>query len=122
MLMSEAEFPDGTPISGYGAGVFSIAGRVHYGGLLIVPDYMGTWSPADPVRAADVAPIVEKAREIDVLLIGLGPDIAILPRDVREALDSAGLAFDVMATPAACRTYNVLLAENRRVAAALLPV
>jgi len=55
-----------------------------------------------------------------VLLIGKGADIAPLTRETRAALEAAGLGFEVMSTPSACRTYNVLLTEGRRVAAALV--
>jgi uncharacterized protein len=122
MLMTETEFPEGSPISGYVPGGFGVAGRKHEGGLLILPGRMGTWTPATPPTPEDFEEVLAARADIDVLLIGLGADIAVLPRPVAEALDAVSLGFDVMATPAACRTYNVLLAENRRVAAALSPI
>jgi uncharacterized protein len=57
-----------------------------------------------------------------VLLVGLGADIAVIPRAFREALQAVGIGVEPMNTPAACRTYNVLLGEGRRIAAALLPI
>ena len=122
MLMHEVQFPGATPIDGYAEGVFSIGGYLHRGGLLIVPGRISQWRSAGPVEPTDFDAVLALAPQIDVLLVGLGADIAVLPAPARAALDTAGLGFDVMATPAACRTYNVLLAENRRVAAALLPV
>lgn len=122
MLMHEVQFPGATPIEGYAEGVFSIGGYLHRGGLLILPGRIGQWRSEGMVESADFAPILAAAADIDVLLVGLGRDIAILPAAIRMQLDAAGLGFDVMATPPACRTYNVLLAENRRVAAALLPI
>lgn len=122
MLMHEVQFAGVTPIDGYAPGVFSIGGYLHQGGLLILPGRIGAWVPGDPPRREDFDAVVAAAEGIDVLLVGLGADVAVLPAPVRAALDATGLGFDVMATPAACRTYNVLLAENRRVAAALLPV
>jgi uncharacterized protein len=62
------------------------------------------------------------AGRIDVLLLGMGAEIAHAPADFRNALEEAGIGVEVMNSPAACRTYNVLLSEGRRVAAALLPV
>jgi uncharacterized protein len=62
------------------------------------------------------------AGRIDVLLLGLGAEVAIVPRALREALEAAGIGVEPMNSPAACRTYNVLLGEGRRIAAALLPV
>jgi uncharacterized protein len=122
MLMHEVQFPDGTPIDGYGPGTFRIGGFVHRGGLLILPGRIGQWTPAEPPVIEDFAAVIAAGRGIDVLLVGLGADIGIFPRAVRAAIEAAGPGVDVMATPAACRTFNVLLAENRRVAAALLPI
>ncbi|MEL6220164.1 MAG: Mth938-like domain-containing protein, partial [Pseudomonadota bacterium] len=48
--------------------------------------------------------------------------IAPLPADVRQAIEAAGIGVEVMSTPSACRTYNVLLSEGRRVACALTAV
>ena len=59
---------------------------------------------------------------IDVLLLGMGAAIAPVPRGFRDALEAAGIGVEPMSSPAACRTYNVLLGEGRRIAAALLPV
>ena len=122
MLMSETEFPEGSPISGYVPGGFGVGGQLHHGGLLILPGQFGLWAPATPIEPADLDMVLKAAAAIDVLLVGLGAETGVLPPPVRAALDAAGLGYDVMATPPACRTYNVLLAENRRVAAALLPV
>jgi uncharacterized protein len=122
MLMHEVQFPGATPIDGYAEGVFSIGGYLHRGGLLILPGRIGAWASAWPPVEAAFEPILAAAGDIDVLLVGVGRDVAILPASIRARLESTGLGFDVMATPPACRTYNVLLAENRRVAAALLPV
>jgi uncharacterized protein len=62
------------------------------------------------------------AAQVDVLFVGTGAEIAHIPRDLRERLEAAGIGVEVMASPAACRTYNVLLSEGRRVGLALLPV
>ena len=69
----------------------------------------------DPVRDATDPPI-------ELLLIGTGSKIVLLPSRLRAELRGLGLAIEVMDTGAACRTYNVLIGEERRVAAALLPV
>jgi uncharacterized protein len=60
--------------------------------------------------------------EVDVLFIGTGAEIAHIPGDLRQMLEEAGLGVEVMNSPAACRTYNVLLSEGRRIALAALPV
>ncbi|SDZ76125.1 Mth938-like domain-containing protein [Rubrimonas cliftonensis] len=122
MKMHEVAFPDRPPIDGYGAGGFRIGGYAHQGGLLLLPGRVGAWAPAQPPSPACFADVIAAADAIDILLVGMGPDIAPLPRETRAAIEAAGLGVEVMATPAACRTYNVLLAEDRRVAAALAPV
>ena len=122
MLMHEVQFPGGTPIDGYAPGVFGIAGQTHHGGLLLLPGGVLGWAPGPSLVIEDFAAVIEAAAAIDVLLVGLGPEIGLLDPAVRRALEAAGLGVEVMATPPACRTYNVLLAENRRVAAALRPV
>jgi uncharacterized protein len=66
--------------------------------------------------------IVDVKDELDVLFVGTGPEIAHLPAAFRETLEEAGIGVEPMSSPAACRTYNVLLSEGRRVAVALLPV
>ena len=59
---------------------------------------------------------------IDVLLVGTGAEIAHVPAAFRTTLEDAGIGVEVMASPQACRSYNVLLGEGRRVALAALPV
>ena len=60
--------------------------------------------------------------DVDVLFVGTGAEIAHAPPVFREAVEALGIGVEVMASPAACRTYNVLLSEGRRIGAALLPV
>jgi uncharacterized protein len=66
--------------------------------------------------------LMAESGHVDFLIIGTGTDIAFIPRDLREALKAKGIVIEGMATPAAARTYNVLVAEARRVAAALIAV
>ena len=115
MQFSEAEFQDAQPIDSYGPGFFRIGGKVYEGALLVLPNSVASWGGYE-----DAAALL--AMKVDVLFIGTGPETAHIPRDLREALESAGIGVEPMASPAACRTYNVLLAEGRRIAAALLPV
>ncbi|MFN3614227.1 MAG: Mth938-like domain-containing protein [Rubrimonas sp.] len=122
MKLNEVRFAGRPPIDGYGAGGFRIGGFAHAGGLLLLPERIGQWTPSDPMTPDCFADAIAAASRIDVLLVGMGATIAPLPAAVRAALDAAGIGYDVMATPAACRTFNVLLAEDRRVAAVLKPV
>ena len=120
----EAHFPGRAPIDAYGEGGFRFADMSHRGAILCLPSGIHGWKPADPGRLtlADFAPVLAEAADIGVLLIGTGPDIRPLPRELRAAFKEAGIVADPMSTGAAVRTFNVLLAEDRLVAAALLPV
>ncbi|WP_284165660.1 Mth938-like domain-containing protein [Frigidibacter sp. SD6-1] len=103
------------PVEGYGPGFFRVGGKVLRGPVLVSPEGAGAW-------AGDAAALVALAGQVDVLLYGTGAVMAYPDPDLRAAVEEAGLALEPMASPAAARTYNMLLAEGRRVAAALLPV
>ena len=126
MKMNELDFEGAQPpIDGYAPDGFRIAGKFLEGALLIGPKGPRGWS-ASALSAAAAAPLKAMKGEIDVLLVGLGVDLIEVPAEFRAALaavetDPAGFGIDYMASPAACRTYNVLLSEGRRVGAALLP-
>lgn len=118
MRLNEVSFGTALPVDGYGPGFFRIGGQVHQAPLLLTLDSLRPWQGLD-----DAAPLLALAGKVDVLFVGTGSEIAHIPADLRAALeDEAGLGVEVMASPAACRTYNVLLGEGRRIAAALLPV
>ena len=124
MKMSELEFEGAQPpIDGYAPGGFRVRGAFHDGSVLLGPDSLSAW-PAASIHELDsdaaMAPLLALAGRVDVVLIGAGADIAPLPAARRAALEAAGLGVETMATPSACRTYNVLLSEGRRVAAALI--
>ncbi len=93
---------------------------VHRGPLALVPEGVVPWD-----GLPDLGPFLERAASFDVLLVGMGAEMAPPPAgfaEMRTRLEAAGAGTEIMATPSACRTYNVLLAEGRRVAAALMPV
>ena len=71
---------------------------------------------------ADLNTIELEPNAFDLVIIGQGDEIAPIPRDAQQALEAAGIGVEIMATPSACRTYNVLLTEDRRVAVVLVPV
>jgi len=122
MRMNEIRFEGPRPIDSYYPGGFRIGGELHSGSLLLIGAEVLPLPVASPgqLDAAALCPAFERAGAFDVLLIGAGAEIAPLPRALREALEEHGLGAEIMATPSACRTYNVLLAEGRRVAAALI--
>lgn len=117
MRLNEIVFNEALPIDGYGPGFFRIGEDRVEGAVIVSPDGVRNWGGYD-----DTDRLLALAGHVDVLLVGTGPEIAHLPRDLREGLEEAGIGVETMASPAAARTYNVLLAEGRRVAAALLPV
>ncbi|MDA5093878.1 Mth938-like domain-containing protein [Aliiroseovarius sp. KMU-50] len=116
MQFHEVTFEGATPVDGYGPGFFRIADQVTRGPILLTAEKLISWD------GEDAAPLEALAGEIDVLFFGTGADTAYAPKAVREALEAKGVGVEPMATPAACRTYNVLLAEGRRIALAALPV
>ena len=117
MRLNEIRYSDAVPIDGYGPGFFRVGGKVLRGPVLVFPTGVTGWD-----GFTDSAAILTRAGEVDVVFVGTGAEIAHLPDDFREALEQAGIGVEPMASPAACRTYNVLLSEGRRVAVALIPV
>lgn len=122
--MREAHFPGRAPIDAYGNGGFRFADMSHRGSILCLPSGIHGWQPADPasLSSGDLQRVLDEADEIEILLVGMGPELRPLPKGLREALRGASIASDPMSTGAAVRTYNVLLAEDRAVAAALIAV
>ena len=111
-------------INAYGDGGFRIGGRSYRGSVLVLPHQTMALAVSD---AADLAarhlePVAAFTPRVELLLVGCGPEISIFDDAVFAALKSAGAAVEVMNTGAACRTFNVLLAEDRRVAAVLFAV
>ncbi|PJI92200.1 uncharacterized protein BC777_1045 [Yoonia maricola] len=117
MRLNEISYNDAVPIDGYGPGFFRVGGKKYDGALLVLPTGVSNWGGFE-----DTAAVLEHVADIDVLFVGTGAEIAHPPKDFRMTLEDAGIGVEAMASPAACRTYNVLLSEGRRVAVALLPV
>ncbi|MEI7601217.1 MAG: MTH938/NDUFAF3 family protein [Aestuariivirga sp.] len=118
-----AHYPGRTAIDSYRAGGFGFAGMSHRGAIMVLPSGVYAWSvnPA-ALTAADFAMVLAEKAEIDLFLIGMGHEMVRPPKPVRAALEAAGIMYDTMATGHAVSTYNLLLEEKRRVAAALIPV
>ncbi|MBI1777518.1 MAG: Mth938-like domain-containing protein [Proteobacteria bacterium] len=111
-------------IEGYGDGKFRIAGTVHRGSVVVLPSRTIAW-PIKAIAELDLdslAPVLVAEPPVEVLLIGCGPRLVPMARALRQALRERGIGADTMDTGAACRTFNVLLSEERRVAAALISV
>ncbi|MEM1383410.1 MAG: Mth938-like domain-containing protein [Pseudomonadota bacterium] len=121
MRLNEIEYQGQPPVDGYGPGGFRVAGVWHEGAVILGPAGAAAM-PGDAISAAALAPVLAIADQLDLVLVGQGAEIAPLPAAMRAALEDAGLGVEAMSTPSACRTYNVLLSEERRVAALLFPV
>jgi uncharacterized protein len=113
-------------IESYGDGRFRVSGTVFAGSILVFAERTVAWpvtdfaaltaSSLEPLRAAGLAGLV------DVVLLGCGARMGLVAEPLRGSLRAAGIVLEAMDTGAACRTYNVLAAEGRRVAAALIAV
>lgn len=117
MRLNEIVFNDAKPVEGYGPGFFRIGGEVIEGPVITAQSGTRTWGGFD-----DIAALQALIPETDVIFIGTGAEIAHLPSGLRAQLEEAGVGVEAMASPAAARTYNVLLSEGRRVALAMLPI
>jgi uncharacterized protein len=124
MEIHEARYPGRAPIDAYGNGGFRFAGMSHRGSLLLVPSGIYGW-PVTDLEQVDMAcldRVVEEAAAIEILLLGCGPEMRRPSASVRTGLADLGISVEFMATGPAARTFNVLLAEDRAVAAALIAV
>ena len=119
-----ARYPGQAPIDAYGNGGFRFAGMSHRGSILCLPGAIVAWDVPSiaSLSVASLAPVLAEGKRIEFLLVGTGRSPARVPRNVSDALREAGIGLDTMDTGAACRTWNVLLAERRAVAAALIAV
>jgi uncharacterized protein len=117
MRLTEVTYNDAQPVEGYGEGFFRIGGKVHEGPILTGADGTRFWGGFE-----DREPLLALAGEVDVLFIGTGAEIAHIPADLRKALEGVGIGVEIMNSPSAARTYNVLLSEGRRIALAMVPV
>ena len=111
-------------ITVYGNGQFKISGQVYTTSVLVFPDRVVVWDikPNAAISLENLNVVVEEEGLIDILLIGSGKNQQALPPKIRMGLKEAGIGLEIMDTGAAVRTYNVLLAEGRRVCAALIAV
>lgn len=117
MQLNEIAFSQATPIDGYGPGFFRVGGQVLEGAVCVTGSGAQGWGGME-----DADTLLALAGDVDVIFVGTGADITHIPAPLRTALEEAGMGVETMNSPAACRTFNILLSEGRRVAAALLPV
>lgn len=124
ILIRDAHFPGRAPVDSYGNGGFRFADMSHRGSLLMLPSGIYGWdmTEGDPLTEENLHRVFEEAADIEVLLVGTGRDIRPLPSALRARFREHGISADPMSTGAAVRTYNIMLAEARAVAAAFVAV
>jgi len=116
--------PRSAPIEAYGKGGFVFDGMSHRGSLLCLPDAIWAWAVTRPeeIDTISLERIFAAANSIDTLIVGTGSDVWLPPSGLREALRAVRVVLDAMQTGPAIRTYNIMIGERRRVAAALIAV
>jgi uncharacterized protein len=119
-----AHFPGRAPIESYGNGGFRFADMSHRGSLLMLPSGIYGWDmvEGDPLTLENFQRVFDEAADIEVLLVGTGRDIRPLPKELKARFKELSISSDPMSTGAAVRTYNIMLAESRAVAAAFIAV
>jgi len=129
MSAASARYPARAAIDAYGNGGFRFAEMSHRGSILCLPSGVYAWEPgltgeagAAGIEPGAFAPVFAEKDGVGLLLLGTGRSLARPGAEVRKAFVAAGISLEVMDTGAACRTYNVLLAEGRPVGAALIAV
>jgi uncharacterized protein len=116
--------PRSAPIDAYGKGGFAFAGMSHRGSLLCLPDGIWAWdvTRSDQIDRYSLERVFAAANGIDTLIVGTGTEVWLPPPALRSALRNLHVVLDAMQTGPAIRTYNVMIGERRRVAAALIAV
>ncbi|QIR84502.1 Mth938-like domain-containing protein [Paracoccus sp. AK26] len=117
MKLTPSDFGGALAVEGYGPGFFRIGRTVMQGAVLVTAGEADAWGGLD-----DRAALLALGGRIDVLFLGMGADVAHAPADLVAALREVGIAVESMSSPTAARSYNVTVAEGRRVACALLPL
>ncbi len=109
-------------IERYAPSGFRVAGVIWHGPILVFPYMTLAWTVRDAavLTGGSLQPVVEHG-DVEILILGLGRRMATISRELRAVMRQAGIVLEAMDTGAACRTYNMLMAEDRRVAAALIP-
>ena len=124
MSSDAPHLPRSAPIDAYGKGGFAFAGMSHRGSLLCLPDAIWAWDVTRPeqIDKYALARVFAAANSIDTLIVGTGTDVWLAPSELRSALRALRVTLDTMQTGPAIRTYNIMMGERRRVAAALVAV
>jgi len=112
-------------IQSYRGGVFRISDVEYAGAVIVFPDRTVQWSVSygvDTLTYGDFSAVYGTDVAVNLVILGCGPAMRLPPAALRKSLKDQGITIEPMDTGAACRTFNVLMGEDRRVAAALLPM
>lgn len=112
-------------IQRYGGGMFMVSGEEHRGSVLVMPMQTCHWEAMSGHQELTQEAIAEVARlsgEYEIVVVGTGKTCRALPLEMRQCIKATGASVDAMDTGAACRTYNILMSEGRKVLAALVAV
>ena len=122
MAAGPRHLPYPAPIEAYGKGGFRFADMSHRGSLLCLPDGIWPWpvAQASEITEATLEPVIVRADEIGLFLIGAGRGGWIVPPPLRARFKALSISVEVTNTGSAVSTYNILLGEGRRVAAGLI--
>lgn len=110
-------------INGYGEGYCVVSQQKYEHPVIVFPQHTLDWQPKDvnELCAEDFKAVIQQKEQVELLLIGLGKSHRPPSPSLRQAMQSHGIQIDIMTADAACRTYNVLLAEGRKLAVAVYP-
>ena len=119
-----ARYPYEAAVTAYGNGGFRFAEMSHKGSILCLPSGVYAWDAQDAsaLTVASFAQVLGELPRQTVLLLGTGAQQIFMSADITKAFADAGVGLEAMTTGAAARTYNILLSEKRRIAAALVAV
>lgn len=106
----------------YGDGYFKVSGVTYESSILVFLEETQAWSALsiEDITLETLKPIIDATDDVDILLVGCGERFVPVPKGLRQGLKDAGIVLEWMDTGAASRTFNILVAEERRVAAAIL--
>jgi uncharacterized protein len=124
MTLAAARYPGRAPIDAYGGGGFRFAQMSHRGSILCLPSGIYAWplQKVEDIDAAACARVFAEKGALNLVIFGTGRRQAMPGKALSGAFAAAGIALEAMDTGAACRTYNVLLAEGRLLGAGLIAV
>jgi uncharacterized protein len=124
MTRDVARYPYETPITSYGNGGFRFADMSHRGSILCSPSGVHAWAATsiEALTETDVRFLLDRLEAPITVLLGTGEKQIWPNTEIYEAFARAGIGIEPMSTGAAARTYNILIAEKRPIAAALIAV